>query len=61
MIFHKRREMKMTQLELSRRVDMSRVGIANIETGVSSPSLKTAFLIADVLDIKWEDIEKECK
>lgn len=55
---------EMTQAELGERIGLTRQTVAAIEAGKYSPTLETAFRIADVfgkpLDdvFKWEQVEQ---
>ena len=56
LVFHKRRHLDLTQIELARCAGTSRITIANIETGKHFPSLATALRVADALDLDWKEI-----
>lgn len=47
---------EMTQTDLGRRVGVTRQTIAAIESGKYSPSLETAFRIAEVLEKPFEAV-----
>jgi len=47
---------EMTQAELGRKVGMTRQSIAAIEQGRYSPSLETAFAIAEVFGLPLEKV-----
>jgi putative transcriptional regulator len=47
---------EMSQTELGQRVGLTRQTIAAIEGGKYSPSLETAFRIADVFGVKLDDV-----
>lgn len=47
---------EMTQAELGRRVGLTRQTIAAIEAGKYSPTLETAYRIADVFEKRLEDV-----
>ncbi len=47
---------EMTQQELAKAVGVTRQTIVAIENGKYSPSLEVAFRIAQVFDIKLEDV-----
>lgn len=44
-----------SQAELARRLDVSRASVANWETGMTCPRLRTALALADALGCKAED------
>jgi len=57
-----RAERKWSQAELATRVGVSRNSINSIENGHFDPSLSLAFAIADMFDLRIEDIfEREPK
>jgi len=57
-----RAERKWSQAELAARVGVSRNSINSIENGHFDPSLSLAFAIADMFDLRIEDIfEREPK
>lgn len=45
----------LSQAELARRLDVSRASVANWETGMMCPRLKTVLALADVLGCKTDD------
>jgi len=47
---------EMTQQELAKNVEVSRQTIVAIENGKYSPSLEVAFRIANVFEIKLEEV-----
>jgi putative transcriptional regulator len=47
---------EMSQAELGRRIDLTRQTLAAIEAGKYSPSLETAFRIAEVFKVELTDI-----
>jgi putative transcriptional regulator len=47
---------EMTQAELGRRIGMTRQTVIAIEQGRYSPSLETAFRIAQVFDVPLDDV-----
>ena len=47
---------EMTQAELAQRIGVTRQTIIAIEQGRYSPSLETAFQIADALDVTLDDV-----
>lgn len=47
---------EMTQAELGDRIGVTRQTVAAIEQGRYSPTLETAFKIADVFDVRLEDV-----
>lgn len=47
---------EMTQAELGERVGVTRQTIAAIEQGKYSPTLETAFKIADVFEVKLDEV-----
>jgi putative transcriptional regulator len=47
---------EMTQVELARRIDVTRQTIIAIEQGRYSPSLEMAFQIARVLNVPLEEV-----
>ncbi len=47
---------EMTQQQLAEKVGVSRQTIIAVEAGKYSPSLELAFNIADVFDVKLEDV-----
>ena len=47
---------EMTQAELGERIGVTRQTIAAIEQGKYSPTLETAFRIADVFDVPLEKV-----
>lgn len=47
---------EMTQAELGDRIGMTRQTIAAIEAGKYSPSLETAFKLAEVFDVRLEEV-----
>jgi len=51
-----RAELNWSQLELARRLEVSRQSVNAIETGKYDPSLPLAFRIADVFDLPIERI-----
>jgi len=51
-----RRQNKISQSELARRVGVSRNTISSIETGQYCPTAKLACLICAELDKKFEDV-----
>lgn len=51
-IINRRKELKITQEDVSKAVGISRSSYAAIERGLRSPSLKTAFLISVVLKME---------
>ncbi len=51
-----RKEKKMTQLELAKKVGISREMISQIERGKKSPSLKTFVKIAKVLNVELSEL-----
>ena len=51
-----RRQNKISQSELARRVGVSRTTISSIETGQYCPTAKLACLICAELDKKFEDV-----
>jgi DNA-binding XRE family transcriptional regulator len=56
----KRREIEMSQLELSILVNVSRRTIINIESGKTEPTLSKASAIANALGIKLCDLISAC-
>jgi putative transcriptional regulator len=46
----------MTQAELGDRIGMTRQTIAAIEAGKYSPSLETAFKLAEVFGVRLEEV-----
>lgn len=51
-----RAELKISQIQLSNMVGVSRNTISSIETGQFNPSAKLALVICIALDRKFEDI-----
>jgi len=51
-----RAEREWTQADLAERLDVSRQTINSIEKGKYDPSLPLAFKIADLFDMKIEDV-----
>ena len=51
-----RAERNWTQAELATRLDVSRNSVNAIETGKYDPSLPLAFRIADLFELRIEDI-----
>lgn len=51
-----RKEKKMTQEELSKKVGVSRQSIIAIESGKYNPSLELAYNISKVFNLKIEDV-----
>jgi putative transcriptional regulator len=51
-----RAERNWTQVDLAERLDVSRQTVIAIERGRYDPSLPLAFAIAEVFDLKIEDI-----
>ena len=47
---------EMTQAELARRIGVTRQTVIAIEQGRYSPSLETAFLIAQVFGVRLDDV-----
>ena len=47
---------EMTQAELGERIGVTRQTVAAIEQGKYSPTLETAFRIADVFDVGLEEV-----
>lgn len=47
---------EMSQTDLGRRIDMTRQTLAAIEAGKYSPSLETAFRIAEVFNVEITDV-----
>ena len=47
---------EMTQAELGRRIGMTRQSVIAIEQGRYSPSLETAFRIAQVFEVPLDDV-----
>lgn len=47
---------EMTQAELGERIGVTRQTVAAIEQGKYSPTLETAFRIADVFGVKLEEV-----
>ncbi|WP_438319204.1 helix-turn-helix transcriptional regulator [Sporosarcina sp. FA9] len=58
LIKEKRTEMKLTQDELSERLEVSRQTIISLEKGRYNPSLTLAFKIANLFDCRIEDVFK---
>lgn len=59
----KRREARMTQVELAKAVGVVPQHISNIELGLFNPSVKTAMKIARILNFDWVlffDDKKKC-
>ena len=50
------RQGEMTQAELGRRIGMTRQSVIAIERGRYSPSLETAFRIANALGVPLDDV-----
>ena len=53
---HYRTQARMTQLELSREVDLTRASIANLETGRQRILLHTAFDLARALNVSVDSL-----
>lgn len=53
---HYRKQAKLSQLELSRQVDLTRASIANLETGRQRILLHTAFDLARALNVSVDDL-----
>jgi putative transcriptional regulator len=51
-----RAELGWSQQQLAERLDVSRQSVIAIETGRYDPSLPLAFKIAEVFDLKIEDV-----
>jgi DNA-binding XRE family transcriptional regulator len=51
-IINRRKELKITQEEVSKAIGISRSSYAAIERGLRSPSLKTALLISIILKME---------
>lgn len=51
-----RKQHSITQLDFARRIGVSRQTIISIENGKYNPSLELAFKIANIFDLKIEDI-----
>lgn len=51
-----RKAMNMTQEELSQKIGVSRQSIIAIESGKYNPSLKLAYHISKVFDLKIEEV-----
>ena len=51
-----RKEKKLSQAELAKRVGVSRNTITSIETGQFNPTAKLALILCIALDKKFEDI-----
>lgn len=47
---------EMTQAELGERIGVTRQTVAAIEQGKYSPTLETAFRIADVFEVRLEEV-----
>ncbi|HYG29584.1 MAG TPA: helix-turn-helix transcriptional regulator [Allosphingosinicella sp.] len=47
---------EMTQAELGEKIGVTRQTVAAIEQGKYSPTLETAFRIADVFGVRLEDV-----
>jgi len=47
---------EMTQAELGERIGVTRQTVAAIEQGKYSPTLETAFKIADVFDVRLDQV-----
>jgi putative transcriptional regulator len=47
---------EMTQAELGERIGVTRQTVAAIEQGKYSPTLETAFKIADVFEVRLDDV-----
>lgn len=58
-IREKREHLKMTQLELARRIGKDRSLITKIECEATRPSVETAKKIAKVLGFDWTDFFKD--
>jgi putative transcriptional regulator len=51
-----RGRLNITQDELSKRVDVDRMTINNIETGKTTPSIITGLLIAEVFSVSVNEV-----
>ena len=56
-----RAEHEWTQADLATRLDVSRQTVNAIETGKYDPALPLAFRIAEVFELKIEDIFDPCE
>ncbi|AUN15994.1 hypothetical protein RSJ16_07525 [Paraclostridium sordellii] len=55
-LFHIRKELKISQENLAKKVGISRTYLSKIENGHSNPSTEITYKIANVLNTSIEDI-----
>lgn len=60
-IKEKRREKRLTQLQLSEKLGIAKSTLACYETGVRSMDLDTFFEICHILGIKANDVQRQLK
>ena len=55
LLYSKRKELKLTQRELSERIGVCQGCISNYERGVTNPSLRILFRLVKALHISWSE------
>ena len=60
-IKNRRKQLKMTQLELAVQVGLHEKHISRIEAGQNFPNLDSFFKIIEILDLKMSDFDPDCE